>query len=117
VLGEIYALADAAFVGGGFHAAGLHSVLEPAAYGAPVLFGPRHSASRDAGLLLAAGAAQSVVDSAQLTETLRLWIDDSNRRRTAGAAARRIVEENAGATERSVALIETLLAKRAATQR
>src|SRR5262249_36413758 len=40
LLGDLYALADVAFVGGGFHAAGLHSVLEPAAFGAPVLFGP-----------------------------------------------------------------------------
>ena len=55
VLGELYALATAAFVGGGFHAAGLHSVLEPAAFGAPVLFGPRYAKSRDAKLLLACG--------------------------------------------------------------
>ncbi|MBI1809365.1 MAG: hypothetical protein HYR75_05650, partial [Gemmatimonadetes bacterium] len=53
VLGDLYALADVAFVGGGFHDAGLHSVIEPAAFGAPVLFGPRHERSRDAGLLLA----------------------------------------------------------------
>ena len=51
VLGQIYALADVAFVGGGFHAAGLHSVIEPAAFGVPVLFGPRHHMSREAGLL------------------------------------------------------------------
>ena len=56
VLGDLYALADVAFVGGGFHGAGLHSVLEPAAFGVPVLFGPRHEASRDASLLLAADA-------------------------------------------------------------
>src|SRR5438552_7122393 len=60
VLGELYALADAAFVGGGFHAAGLHSVLEPAAFGAPVVFGPRHEKSRDAMMLLGAGAARAV---------------------------------------------------------
>ena len=48
VLGDLYALADVAYVGGGFHAAGLHSVLEPAAFGAPVVFGPRHANSRDA---------------------------------------------------------------------
>ena len=47
VLGAIYALADVAFVGGGFHAAGLHSVIEPAAFGVPVLFGPRHEATHD----------------------------------------------------------------------
>ena len=59
VLGELYALADAAFVGGGFHAAGLHSVLEPAAYGVPVAFGPMHRGSREAGLLIRATGAAS----------------------------------------------------------
>jgi len=48
MLGDLYALADVAYVGGGFHGAGLHSVLEPAAFGAPVLFGPRFSGTRDA---------------------------------------------------------------------
>ena len=57
MLAELYAAADVAFVGGGFHAAGLHSVLEPAAFGVPVAFGPRHANSRDAELLLSAGGA------------------------------------------------------------
>ena len=39
---QLYALATAAYVGGGFHAAGLHSVLEPAAFGAPVLLSLIH---------------------------------------------------------------------------
>ena len=60
VLGDLYALADVAFVGGGFHAAGLHSVVEPAAFGAPVLFGPRWRASRDAALLLETSGAVAV---------------------------------------------------------
>ena len=41
-------------MGGGFGAAGLHSVLEPAAFGVPVLFGPHHANSRDADLLIEA---------------------------------------------------------------
>ncbi|MFL5539583.1 MAG: 3-deoxy-D-manno-octulosonic acid transferase, partial [Longimicrobiaceae bacterium] len=57
VLGELYALAEVAYVGGGFGSAGLHSVLEPAAFGAPVLFGPRHANAREAGELVAAGGA------------------------------------------------------------
>jgi hypothetical protein len=56
VLGDLYSLATAAFVGGGFHGAGLHSVLEPAAFGVPVAFGPRHSNSREAFHLTAAVA-------------------------------------------------------------
>jgi len=39
VLGDLYGAADLAFVGGGFHSAGLHSVIEPAAFGVPVLLG------------------------------------------------------------------------------
>ncbi|HET9004080.1 MAG TPA: glycosyltransferase N-terminal domain-containing protein [Gemmatimonadaceae bacterium] len=116
VLGDLYALADIAFVGGGFHAAGLHSVLEPAAFQVPVIFGPRHHGSRDAGLLLAAGAARSVDDQRTIVDVVRHWIEDPGARRAAGAAARRLVEENAGATARSVTLIEGLLEQTPATR-
>lgn len=116
VLGELYALGDIAFVGGGFHAAGLHSVLEPAAYGVPVIFGPRHQGSRDAGLLLAAGAARSVHDQHAIADVLRQWIEDPGARKAAGRAARRVVEENAGATARSVRLVEELLSTRPAAR-
>jgi hypothetical protein len=57
VLGELYALAAIAYVGGGYGSAGLHSVLEPAAFGIPVLFGPRHTNAREAGELVRAGGA------------------------------------------------------------
>ena len=110
VLGDLYALADLAFVGGGFHAAGLHSVLEPAAYGAPVIFGPRHGDSRDASLLLTAGGARAVHTGDDIAVVIRTWLDDPVARRRAGAAARQVVEENAGATEKSVVLVERLLA-------
>ncbi len=106
VLGELYALADIAFVGGGFHAAGLHSAIEPAAFGVPVMFGPHHDMSREAGLLLAAGGARSVRDSAQLGAQLRAWMADAALRQQMGAAARAVVERELGATERTVHLIE-----------
>lgn len=109
VLGDLYALADIAYVGGGFHSAGLHSVLEPAAFGAPVLFGPRHSASRDAGLLLARGAARSPSDLPSLTRALLEWLGDSVGRDAAGAAARELVRSGLGAAERSLRLVEQLL--------
>ena len=109
VLGDLYALADAAFVGGGFHAAGLHSVLEPAAFGAPVLFGPRHQASRDAGLLLAAEGGAAAADAAGLARWLGAWLGDAALRGEAGARARRVVEDGLGAAERSYELVEALL--------
>lgn len=109
VLGDLYSLADVAFVGGGFHSAGLHSVLEPAAFGAPVLFGPRHENSRDAALLAQRGGGAWVSDDAELTRRLRVWLTDATARREAGDYARALVRSGIGAAERSFELVERLL--------
>ena len=112
VLGELYALADVAFVGGGFHRAGLHSVLEPAAYGAPVLFGPWHEGSRDAGLLVAAGGGFATADSRALEARLGELLASPAARQAAGRQALETVRAGLGAAERSYALIERLLLTR-----
>jgi 3-deoxy-D-manno-octulosonic-acid transferase len=113
VLGELYALADVAFVGGGFHSAGLHSVIEPAAFGAPVVFGPGHRMSREAGLLLAAHGARSVGTSAEMAMALCSWLGDRARRATAGEKARATVQAELGATRRSVSLLQQLIGRQA----
>ena len=58
----------------------------------------------------------SVDDQRAIVDVVRYWIDDPGARQAAGAAARRLVEENAGATTQSVALIEALLDKRQAAR-
>lgn len=113
VLGELYALAGVAFVGGGFHDAGLHSVLEPAAFGAPVLFGPKHHKSRDAGTLLRAGAARSVRSATEIESALVEWFEQPQSRADAGRRASAVVERGKGAAERSLRLVEQLLTSRA----
>ena len=109
VLGELYAVADIAYVGGGFHGAGLHSVLEPAAYGAPTLFGPRFRSSRDAVLLVARGGGSSVASTEALREQFRHWLSDAPLRVAAGHAAQALVRDGLGAAERTFALVERLL--------
>jgi 3-deoxy-D-manno-octulosonic-acid transferase len=109
ILGEVYALADVAYVGGGFHAAGLHSVLEPAAFGAPVIFGPRHEMSRDATLLSQRGGGVSVANETDLCRRMRLWTTDPASLRDAGNYARALVRSGIGAAERSLELIDRLL--------
>lgn len=109
VLGELYALADVAFVGGGFHGAGLHSVLEPAAFGTPVLFGPRGENSRDATLLAQRGGGALVSTEAELCRRLRVWTTDVVARRDAGNYARALVRSGVGAAERSFELIDRIL--------
>lgn len=112
VLGDLYALADLAFVGGGFHDAGLHSVLEPAAFGVPVLFGPRHRNAREAGELVARGGAVEAPDGVTLRGALERFTNDGAARRSAGAAARALVESGRGSTARVVALLEELVRER-----
>ncbi len=109
VLGDLYALADAAYVGGGFHSAGLHSVLEPAAFGAPVAFGPRFASSRDARLLEKSGGGAHARDAAELARIVSEWLGDRSARERAGGKARDIVRSGLGAAERSGALVERLL--------
>lgn len=112
VLGDLYALATVAFIGGGFHAAGLHSVIEPAAFGAPVIVGPRWGMSRDAALLLEAGGAAAAPDADAMASQLREWLTSSAARDAAGESARAIVRSGIGAADRTVALVVRLLERR-----
>jgi len=109
VLAELYTTASIAFVGGGFHTKGLHSVIEPAAAGVPVLFGPRWQGSRDARLLLEAGAARAADGRTELSTALSDWLQNEAARAVAAAAARAVVEGGRGAADRSVQLILDLV--------
>ena len=111
ILGDLYALADVAYVGGGFQSAGLHSVLEPAAFGVPVLFGPRNEKSREAARLTAAGGGAQVSREADLSLRLADWLGSLPARDLAGGAARTMVQDGLGAAERSFALVSALLAR------
>jgi 3-deoxy-D-manno-octulosonic-acid transferase len=109
VLGELYALADIAYVGGGFGRRGLHSVLEPAALGSPVLLGPRHANAREADDLVERGGARSVADGQELERALSLWVDDAAERAAAGAAALSYVRSNLGAGRLNAEFVLRLL--------
>lgn len=108
VLGDIYALADAAYVGGGFHDAGLHSLLEPASYGAPVLFGPMHTDNRDARLLIAGGGAIRCAGPGDIRARILAWFLNAPVRKRASDSARRVVEAGIGAADRSTELVQSL---------
>ena len=109
ILAELYVAASIAYVGGGFHKAGLHSVIEPAAAGVPVLFGPGYGGSRDARLLLEAGGARAAHDRRELAAALEGWLTDETARAAAGAAARAVVERGKGAADRSLQLVIALV--------
>jgi len=106
VLAELYTVGDAALVGGGFHGKGLHSVLEPAAAGLPVVFGGRGRDSLSARQLLGEGGAVRVKTAEELAEVLRGWWEGdpatrSPRSHEMGARARSFLERHRGAALRT----------------
>jgi len=111
-LAELYALGDVALVGGGF-GDGVHSVLEPAAHGRPVLVGPRIGRAGEARDLLDAGGGAVFRSAGELTDLWRGWLEDPAARDAAGRAARALVASGAGAVDRSLDFLAAVLAGRA----
>lgn len=111
VLPDLYAASDLVFVGGSLVRRGGHNVLEPAALGRPVLFGPHMENFRAAAeALTAAGAGFVARDGDELGNLLVRLISDRAGYAVASAMARRVVEANRGALDRTLALIEEILA-------
>jgi 3-deoxy-D-manno-octulosonic-acid transferase len=108
VLAQLYTAGTLAYVGGGFGRAGLHSVLEPAAAGLPVLFGPRHANAPAAADLLAVGAARVVDDATSLATAVGAWLAPGGGA-SAARAARGYIEAHLGAAERSARALARLL--------
>jgi 3-deoxy-D-manno-octulosonic-acid transferase len=109
VLADAYRGAALAYVGGGFGAAGLHSVVEPAALGVPVLFGPAVGHASEAVELAAAGGGSVVPDMGSLRSRLERWLADESGRAAAGAAAREFVRGRLGGAAANAALLCELL--------
>ena len=104
------AAADAAFVGGSLVPVGGHNVLEPAALGLPVVYGPyMFNFSDISDLLLEEEAAVQVANATKLADVISHWLSDSGERNRVGENGRRVVDENKGALERLFNLIEDRL--------
>lgn len=59
LLSKLYSYADIAVVGGGFHNAGLHNILEAATFGVPVIFGNHYRKNPEADELISADGGKS----------------------------------------------------------
>lgn len=109
-LGAWWGTAQAAFVGGSFGNRGGQNMIEPAAYGAAVSFGPNTWNFRDiVASLLAAEAAAMVQNPKELTAFVRRCLTDDGYARRLGERAQRLVAANLGATGRTVAAVLPLL--------
>lgn len=117
-LGAAWGLADVGFTGGSLDGKrGGQSMIEPAGYGVPCLFGPHVWNFKDAAKrLVEIGGAVKVPDEAGLETALAEWIADPELRTRTGTAARELVERQQGATARTLDAIDALLLSRVMSQ-
>lgn len=105
-LGACWGLADLAFVGGSFGNRGGQNMIEPAAYGAVILFGPNTSNFRDVvAAFRTAQACVEVSEPAQLQPTIERLLHDAQTRSELGRRAQNVVQQQQGATRRTVDLL------------
>ncbi len=109
-LPHVYQVATCVFVGGSLVPAGGHNILEPAAAGKAILFGPHmESFAEIARLFVDHSAAVQVRTAIELESEVAALLDDPERCARLGAAGRAVLEAHRGATERTLAAVAELL--------
>jgi len=95
-LTSAYRYAHVAYVGGGFTGK-LHNILEPGAFGVPVLFGPKFERFPEAQLFVERGVARVVTTAEEFTAALE---QSMKNRLEIGAELKAIFRENSGAAKK-----------------
>lgn len=108
LLSRIYSYADIAYVGGAAGDTGLHNILEPAAFGIPVVIGKNYSKFPEAEELKKAGGLISVKEKTEAEDILTRLVEDQSLRQRTGSISAAYIEENTGATK---LILEYLLKK------
>ena len=109
-LSAIYGLADIAFVGGSLVPKGGHNIIEPARHGVAIVVGNHTENFRDIIGLFQSRDALRVVGPAELPLVLMELISNEAERRALGQRASETLRSQSGASEKTVAALENLLA-------
>jgi 3-deoxy-D-manno-octulosonic-acid transferase len=109
-LNDAYAAATIVFIGGSLVTHGGQNPIEPAIFEKPVLFGPHmFNFSAIAAALLDGNGALRIQDAEELFEKSRGLLREKDTALALGRNARKVVCDNRGATERTVAAIRELV--------
>jgi 3-deoxy-D-manno-octulosonic-acid transferase len=110
-LAALYALADLAFVGGSLVARGGHNIIEPAQYGVATLVGNHTENFRDVVSLFQSQDAVRIVGPAELPLVFLELLANDAERKALGKRAAETVRSQLGATTRTVAQLQKLMAQ------
>jgi len=110
LLSRLYALADAAFIGGSLVPVGGHNPLEAAAFARAIFFGPHMSDFTEISeMLLESGGAVRVGDTESFQQAAVMFLSDEKKARYAGEQAFEIFDTNKGAVRKTLDAIEQVL--------
>lgn len=109
LLTKTYAYADIAFVGGASGNTGLHNILEPAAFGIPVIIGKNHHKFPEARMLQQKEGLFSVNNPAECSTILHKLVSQEIYRLEIGENAKNFIEDNRGATLKVMSYINKTL--------
>lgn len=104
LLSSAYQYGDISYIGGGF-GAGIHNTLEAAAFGMPVIFGPKYQKFQEAKDLLEIGAAKTVAGKDDLFAAFEMLQKDHQ----AGKKAASYVKQHTGSTLEIIKMIKKLI--------
>jgi 3-deoxy-D-manno-octulosonic-acid transferase len=108
-----YAACDVAFVGGSLLPFGAQNLIEACAVGAPVLIGPStFNFAEAAAEAVRRGAAVQVADADGLMREAARLLSDAGARAWMGEAGEGFCAAHRGATARTMAIVERLIAGR-----
>ncbi len=99
ILSSVYKYASVTWVGGGFNN-GIHNILEPAAHGKPIFFGPVYQKFREAHELISCQSAFSVNDLTDARRTIKKLLSNNTLLSETGKSSSDYVKKNLGATDK-----------------
>lgn len=99
LLSKLYSYADVAVVGGGFHEAGLHNILEAATFGVPVIFGNHYRKNPEADGLISADGGRSFENAGLAADFVLFLINNEDSLQTMSENAEKFVSEKPDSTE------------------
>jgi 3-deoxy-D-manno-octulosonic-acid transferase len=108
MLSRVYKYANIAFIGGAFKE-GLHNILEPAAYGVPIITGPNHDGFPEGPAMEKVGGLVRIKDFEEFSNLINQWGNDEENRKKAALATLRFIEKQTGATIKITRDIEMIL--------
>ncbi len=101
ILSSLYQYGSIAFVGGAF-GKGLHNILEAAAFGMPILFGPNIKKFQEAVELVNEGSAFKILSYSDFEEKVNMLLNNPGDLKRLSATSKKYVVRNLGAKDKII---------------